>query len=67
MRALSNIVLSCVERDRLESELSEARTRGRNLSRLRHLTPPELAVLDQRECTAHARLRDHDAEHGCQR
>jgi len=67
MRALSNIVLSCVERDRLESELSEARIRVRNLSRLRHLTPPELAVLDQREYTAHARLRDHDAEHGCQR
>jgi hypothetical protein len=67
MRALSNIVLSCLERDRLESELSEARTRGRNLSRLRHLTPSELAALDQRERTAHARLRDHDAEHGCQR
>ena len=67
MRALSNIVLSCLERERLESEFTEARTRGRNLSRLRHLTPPELAVLDQREQSAQAKLRDHDAEHGCQR
>lgn len=67
MRALSNIVLSCLERDRLEEELTEARDRGRNLSRLRHLTPPERAALDQRERSAQARLRDHDAEHGCQR
>jgi hypothetical protein len=67
MRGFSNGVLSCLERERLEEELSEARTRGRNLSRLRHLTPPERAKLDQREQTAQTRLRDHDAEHGCQR
>ncbi len=67
MRGFSSSVLSCLERERLEEELSEARTRGRNLSRLRQLTPPERATLDQREQTAQTRLRDHDLEHGCQR
>ena len=33
----------------------------------RHLTVPERARLDQREQAAQTRLRDHDAEHGCQR
>ena len=63
----SSSVLSCLERERLEEELFEARTRGRNLSRLRQLTHRERVALDEREQTAQARLRDHDAEHGCQR
>ena len=67
MRGDSNGVLSCLERERLEEELFEARTRGRNLSRLRQLTHRERVALDEREQTAQARLRDHDAEHGCQR
>jgi len=67
MRGLLSGVLSCLERERLEDELSEARTRGRNLSRLRQLTRPERVALDQRETAAQARLSDHDAEHGCQR
>jgi hypothetical protein len=67
MRGFSNNVLSCLERERLEEELSEARTRGRNLSRLRQLTHRERMALDEREQTAQTRLRDHDAEHGCQR
>jgi hypothetical protein len=67
MRGFSSSVLSCLERERLEEELSEARTRGRNLSRLRQLIHRERVVLDEREQTAQARLRDHDAEHGCQR
>ena len=67
MRDFSNNVLSCLERERLADELSEARTRGRNLSRLRQLTRPERVALDQRETAAQARLSDHDAEHGCQR
>ena len=67
MRDFSNNVLSCLERERLEEELSEARTRGRNLTRLRHLTVPERARLDQREQAVQTRLRNHDAEHGCQR
>jgi len=67
MRGFSNGVLSCLERERLEEELSEARNRGRNLSRLRQLTHRERVALDEREQTAQIRLRDHDAEHGCQR
>jgi hypothetical protein len=67
MRGFSNGVLSCLERERLEEELSEARNRGRNLSRLRQLTHQERVALDEREQTAQIRLRDHDAEHGCQR
>jgi hypothetical protein len=63
----SSSVLSCLERERLEEELSEVRNRGRNLSRLRPLTHRERVALDEREQTAQTRLRDHDAEHGCQR
>jgi hypothetical protein len=67
MRGFSSSVLSCVERERLEEEFHEVRTRGQYLTRLRRLTSPERAALDQREQAAQARLRDHDAEHGCQR
>ena len=67
MHGFASSVLSCLERERLEEELSEARNRGRYLSRLRHLTRREQAALDEREQAAHARLMDHDAEHGCQR
>lgn len=67
MRGFSSNVLSCLERERLEEELSEARNRGRTLSRLRQLTYRERVALDEREQMAQARLRDHDAEHGCQR
>jgi len=67
MRGFSSGVLSCLERERLEEELSEARTRGRNLSRLRNLSHQERVALDAREQAAQGRLRDHDAEHGCQR
>jgi len=67
MHGFSSNVLSCLEHERLEEELSEARIRGRNLSRLRQLTHQERVALDEREQTAQMRLRDHDAEHGCQR
>jgi hypothetical protein len=67
MRGFSSGVLSCLERERLEEELGEARARGRNLSRLRHLSYEERVALDEREQAAQTRLRDHDAEHGCQR
>jgi len=66
VHSFSSSVLSCLERERLEEDLSEARIRGRNLSRLRQLTQRERMALDEREQTAQARLRDHDAEHGCQ-
>ena len=67
VRGFSSSVLSCLERERLEEDLYEARFRGRNLSRLRQLTHRGKVALDEREQTAQARLRDHDAEHGCQR
>ena len=67
MSGFSSSVLSCVERERLAEELSEARTRGRNLSRLRQLTHRERVALDEREKTAQTQLTDHEAEHGCQR
>jgi hypothetical protein len=67
MSGFSSNVLSCLGRERLEEELSEARTRGRNLSRLRQLTYRERVASDERERDAQTRLRDHQAEHGCQR
>ena len=67
MRGFSSNVLSCLERERLEEELTEARTRGRNLSRLRRLTPFERAALEEREQAAQARLASHEVEHGCGR
>ena len=67
MRGLASGVQSCLERERLEEELTEARTRGRNLSRLRHLTRLERAALEEREQAAQARLKSHEVEHGCGR
>jgi hypothetical protein len=67
VRGFSSNVLSYLERERLEEELSEARNRGRSLSRLRQLTYRERVALEEREQMAQTRLRDHDAEHGCQR
>ena len=67
MHGFASNVLSCQERERLEEELFEARTRGRNLSRLRHLSCREQAVLDAREQAAQARLADHEVAHGCGR
>ena len=67
MRGFASNVLSCEERERLEGELFEARTRGRNLSRLRQLTHREKAALDEREQAAQARLADHEVAHGCGR
>jgi hypothetical protein len=67
MHGFASNVLSCQERERLEEELFEARTRGRNLSRLRRLTPFERAALEEREQAAQTRLRNHEMEHGCER
>ena len=67
MHGLASDVLSCQERERLEEELFEARTRGRYLSRLRHLTYGERAALDEREEAAQARLAEHEVAHGCGR
>lgn len=67
MHGFASNVLSCQERERLEEELFEARTRGRNLSRLRHLTYRERVALDEREKAAQARLAQHEVAHGCGR
>jgi len=67
MHGFASSVLSCQERERLEEELFEARTRGRYLSRLRHLTCRQQVVLDEREEAAQARLADHEVAHGCVR
>ena len=61
---LSN-VLCCIDRERLEFELLEIRTRGQYLKRLRELSREERAEWDRRERAAMARLVDHDLEHGC--
>jgi hypothetical protein len=67
MHGFASNVLSCQERERLEEELFGARTRGRNLSRLRHLSYREQVALDEREQAAQARLADHEVAHGCGR
>ena len=67
MHGFASNVLSCKERERLEEELFEVRTRGRNLARLRHLTYGERAALDEREEAAQARLAEHEVAHGCGR
>jgi hypothetical protein len=60
-------VLNCIERERLEFELLEVRTRSQYLSRLRSLSPEEQSQWDRRERDAMAKLNDHDQEHGCSR
>jgi len=67
MHGFASNVLSCQERERLEEELFEVRTRGRYLSRLRHLTYRERTALDEREQAAQARRADHEVTHGCGR
>lgn len=67
MHGFASNVLSCQERERLEEELFEARTRGQYLSRLRRLSYRERVALDEREEAAQARLADHEVAHGCGR
>ena len=67
MPLLVRNVLSCIDRERLEFELLEVRTRGRYLTRLRTLSREERAEWDRRERSAVARLADHDLEHDCNR
>lgn len=67
MTDLRNSVLSCIERERLEFEVLELRTRGQYLARLRRLSREEQAEWDRREQAALSRLVDHDLEHGCSR
>jgi hypothetical protein len=67
MHGFASNVLSCQERERLEEELFETRTRGRYLSRLRHLSYREQVALDEREEAVQVRLAEHEVAHGCGR
>jgi hypothetical protein len=57
----------CGERARLEGEFIAARDRLRALGRLRKLTPPEEKKLEQDVAMAIARVKEHVAEHRCER
>jgi len=61
------LAVSCPEQERLESEFQEARDRLRALTRLRRLTPPEERHLADGVAMAIARIKEHEAEHRCQR
>jgi len=67
MCSASTLAISCPEHARLESEFQEARDRMRNLMRLRKLTRAEERQLADKVAMAIARLKEHLAEHCCQR
>ena len=67
MVSLSTLAVSCPEHARLESEFQEARDRFRGLARLRQLTRVEEKRLAEQVAMTIARLKEHLAEHGCQR
>ena len=67
MYSASTLAISCPEHARLESEFIEARDRMRGLVRLRNLSPAEERQLAVRVAMAIARLKEHVAEHGCER
>jgi len=59
--------LSCLERERLEEELTEARSGDGTFPGLRNLTPFERAAFEGREQAAQTRLKTTMRSHGCQR
>jgi hypothetical protein len=67
MYSASTLAISCPEHARLESEFIEARDRMRGLVRLRNLSPAEERQLAVRVAMTIARLKEHVAEHGCER
>jgi hypothetical protein len=67
MLLLSTFAVSCPEHARLENEYQEARDRMRSLVRLRQLTKGEERQLVDRVAMAIARMKEHEAEHGCRR
>lgn len=67
MCSLSVLAICCPEHARLESEFLEARDRMRALVRLRNLTSAEERRLAEKVAWAIARLKEHVAEHGCER
>jgi hypothetical protein len=67
MCSSSTLAIRCLEHARLESEFIEARDRMRSLIRLRDLTRAEKRQLAVQVAMAIARLKEHVAEHGCER
>jgi len=67
MCSATRLAISCPEHARLESEFIEARDRMRGLVRLRKLEAAEERQLAVRVAMAIARLKEHVAEHGCER
>jgi hypothetical protein len=67
MCSAARLAIRCAEHARLESEFIEARDRMRGLVRLRRLEPAEERQLAVRVAMAIARLKEHVAEHGCER
>ena len=67
MYSATGLAIRCAEHARLESEFIEARDRMRGLVRLRKLEPAEERQLAVRVAMAIARLKEHVAEHGCER
>ena len=67
MSPASTLALCCPERARLEEEYIAARDRMRSLLRLRQVTKPEQRRLADAVAMAIARLKEHQAAHGCQR
>lgn len=59
--------MGCAEHARLESEYIEARDRMRSSIRLREASRAEERQLADRMAMAIARLKEHVAEHGCER
>jgi hypothetical protein len=67
MCSATRLAIRCAEHARLESEFIEARDRMRGLARLRKLEPGEERQLAVRVAMAIARLKEHVAEHCCER
>ena len=67
MCSAARLAIRCAEHARLESEFIEARDRMRGLVRLRKLEAGEERQLAVRVAMAIARLKEHVAEHGCER
>jgi len=67
MYPLAILALCCPEHARLESEFLAARKRLRSRIQLPNLSPAEERQLAVEVAMTIARLKEHVAEHGCQR
>jgi len=67
MCSASTLAICCPERARLEEEYIAARDRMRNLLRLRQLSRLEQRRLADEVAMTIARLKEHQATHGCKR